>query len=418
MHNIHKSGATKRKEHHLREEQRKQEAAKLPKLDTFFQRESQYSEMEDKDDVVLLSTSTHSIVPIGNAFESNSNEQLAVAELGLAELELPDQGVRANKLGHTEKKKIQLANDIGLWEDSMISEDIRSLWLAKGSEDCRNCDKDFLNSGVIHGNEGYRRYCSKSFFTRIHPLTKEYAERMWLCYSPFKGKVYCFACKLLTRTSTSFTQGFNDWKHADGGISCHENSQQHREAMVTMCTRQTSTGRVDSHVMLQFENERQYWHKVLERAVCVITFLCERGLSLRGRDEVVGSPSNGNYLGVLEVLAKYDSFLAQHITRFVNKGRGHISYLSSTICEELISLMGGKVLNTIIQELKSAKFYSLSVDSTPYVTHSDQLTVIVRYVLPTGPEERFLKFLPMIGHTGQMIADMILTFLEENLIAQ
>ena len=87
MHNIHKSGATKRKEHHLREEQRKQEAAKLPKLDTFFQRESQYSEMEDKDDVVLLSTSTHSIVPIGNAFESNSNEQYRLNNLSIMSIE-------------------------------------------------------------------------------------------------------------------------------------------------------------------------------------------------------------------------------------------------------------------------------------------------------------------------------------------
>ena len=138
--------------------------------------------------------------------------------------------------------------------------------------------------------------------------------------------------------------------------------------------------------------------------------ICKRGLPLRGKDEVIGSPSNGNYLGVIEVLSKYDSFLAQHITMFVNKGRGHTSYLSSTICEELISLMGSKVLDTVIEELKSAKLYSVSVDSTPDVTHSDQLTFIVRYVLPTGPKERFLRFLPMIGHTGQVIAEMILSF--------
>ena len=75
--------------------------------------------------------------------------------------------------------------------------------------------------------------------------------------------------------------------------------------------------------------------------------------------------------------------------------------------------MGSKVLDTIIEELKSAKFYSVSVDSTTDVIHSDQLTFIVRYVLPTGPKERFLRFLPMIGHTGQVIAEMILSFLEK-----
>ena len=108
-------------------------------------------------------------------------------------------------------------------------------------------------------------------------------------------------------------------------------------------------------------------------------------------------------MGILEVLARYDAFLAEHIQRFSNEGKGHTSYLSSTTCEELISLMASKVLSIIIEEVKSAKFFSISVDSTTDVTHSDQLTFVVRYVLPTGPEERFLQFLPMIGHKGQEI---------------
>ena len=115
----------------------------------------------------------------------------------------------------------------------------------------------------------------------------------------------------------------------------------------------------------------------------------------------------------MEVLAKYDSFLAQHIAMFVNKGRGNPSYLSLTICEKLISLMGSKVLDKIIDELGSAKFYLVSVDSTPDVTHSDQLPFILPYVFPTEPKERFLRYLPMIGHTGQVIAEMILGFLEK-----
>ena len=162
--------------------------------------------------------------------------------------------------------------------------------------------------------------------------------------------------------------------------------------MVNMCTRETSIARVDCHIIQQFENRRLYWRKVLERAVPVIIFLCERGLPFRGKDEVIWSPSNGNFLGVMGVLAKYDSFLAQHIAMFVNTGRGNPKYLSWTNCGELISLMGIKVLDRIIAELNSAKFYSVSVDSTPDVTHSDQLTFIVRYVLPTWPKERFLRF--------------------------
>ena len=396
---MHKSGGYKEKRAPTARRTKKQEATKHIKLDTFFEQKSQLNDE--------ISNSTRLIVPLDSKSLSGSNEPDA-----LVHPQPPNTEVGENQMISTEID-IQLRNDIRLWSDN-ISEDVRNFWVSKGSKDCRKCDANFLNSAMIHGKEGYRRYCSKYFFTRVHPLTGECIELMWLCYSHSKGKLCCFTCTLLTHSNSAFAQGFNDRKHGDERISLHENSQNHREAMAIMCTRQTSTGRIDNQICLQIENERQYWSKVLERAICVIKFLGERGLAFRGRDEIVGSPSNGNYLGVMEVLVKYDVFLAQHITQCVNRGRGHTSYLSSTICEELISLIGGKVLDTIIQELNSAKFYSLSVDSTPDFTHSDQLTFTVRYVLPTGPEERFLNFLPMIGHTGKEIANMILTFLEEN----
>ena len=71
----------------------------------------------------------------------------------------------------------------------------------------------------------------------------------------------------------------------------------------------------------------------------VIKFLCVRGLAFRGHDEIVGSSHNGNYLGLIELISEYDPFLAQHLSVHANKGRGHVSYLSSTICEEISKLM-------------------------------------------------------------------------------
>ena len=45
--------------------------------------------------------------------------------------------------------------------------------------------------------------------------------------------------------------------------------------------------------------------------------------------------------------------------------------------QEFIEIMGSTVLSVIITELKEAKYFSLSVDSTPDLCHVDQLTVIV-----------------------------------------
>ena len=69
-------------------------------------------------------------------------------------------------------------------------------------------------------------------------------------------------------------------------------------------------------------------------------------------------------------------------------GKGSISYLSSTTCDQIIAIIGKDVLSTIIEEIKRAKYYSISVDSTPDTSHSDKLCCIFRYVLDSKPVER------------------------------
>ena len=70
------------------------------------------------------------------------------------------------------------------------------------------------------------------------------------------------------------------------------------------------------------------------------------------------------------------------------------------------------VIKVIIEELKGAKYYSISVESTPDIEHVDQLSFNVCYVIPIGPVERFLCFMPMKGHKGGDIADIIFTYLD------
>ena len=109
--------------------------------------------------------------------------------------------------------------------------------------------------------------------------------------------------------------------------------------------------------------------------------------------------------------------MANHIEKHANKGKGHTSYLSHHIYEEIIKIMSNKVMSTIIIELQSTKYFSISVDYTPDNKHVDQLCFTVRYVLPTGPVERFLAFIPMAGHKGTDIAEIIFSFLKEKNIS-
>ena len=57
--------------------------------------------------------------------------------------------------------------------------------------------------------------------------------------------------------------------------------------------------------MNQIEEEQKYWSALLERVIEVVKFLAEQGLAFRDSDEKTGFHNNGNYLGLLELLAKF-----------------------------------------------------------------------------------------------------------------
>ena len=96
----------------------------------------------------------------------------------------------------------------------------------------------------------------------------------------------------------------------------------------------------------------------------------------------------------------------------MNKGKGHVSCFSLTACEEFIDVIATKVLDIIIFVIKQAKYYLVCVYSTPDITNVDQLTIIFRCVIPDGPVERIVKFIPTRGHTGHQLTDLLFEFIQ------
>lgn len=139
--------------------------------------------------------------------------------------------------------------------------------------------------------------------------------------------------------------------------------------------------------------------------------LASRGLPFRGHDSKIESPHNGNFLMALELIAEFDSFLATHLSKYGNPGKGKTSYISYQTYEQFICIMAEEVLKTIIQEIKTARYFSISVDSTPDIVHTDQLSFIVRYVNEDSqPIERFLCFIEDVGHKSEQIASAVFNF--------
>lgn len=316
-----------------------------------------------------------------------------------------------------------LSLDIALWDLNRISKtQLQEYFIRKGPSCYQNLDSDFSKSIRVYeflekGKQvSQKRSCQLTFFYK-ELQNGEKVKRDWLLYSPSTGKIYCFVCKLfgstLMPTNPFNSNGFNDWKHGAQAVSFHENSQQHRASLLSFLNRSSMSGRIDSEIQKQVNEERDYWRQILTRIVSVVKFLTGRGLALRGDVEEFGCKNNGNYLGLLELISEYDPILKEHIKKYGGAGSGTTSYLSPSTCDEFIHIMGKRVLQEIIKEVKASRYYSISVDSTPDVAHIDQLTFIIRYVLFGEPTERFLKFLPISGHSAENLFDEVVNFLNE-----
>ena len=80
---------------------------------------------------------------------------------------------------------------------------------------------------------------------------------------------------MFNESDSSFTTGFNDWKHGLKSISDHENSSEHRKNLYTYIRRTKVVGRIDTELQLQLNEERNYWIEVFRRIVAV-KFLASR----------------------------------------------------------------------------------------------------------------------------------------------
>ena len=98
----------------------------------------------------------------------------------------------------------------------------------------------------------------------------------------------------------------------------------------------------------------------------------------------VGDSNNGLFLGMLELLSKHNKVLEMHLRDVKQhqqmKGRMQAHYLSWTSQNELLSACGKQVLDAVIKESKNALYYSVIVDGTPDVSHTEQITFVLRYV--------------------------------------
>lgn len=305
--------------------------------------------------------------------------------------------------------------DPGLWPEH-INDDIRQQIIATNPSNFDN---------ILKMRKIISKDCNGKIFSEFLLYTKssnnrEKYPRGWLIYSSSKKTLHCFPCLLFSENLTEsiksrsvlakrsrFSPKTIPWKKLYSRLPLHENSETHRTCYCKWKNVQQSLFGfgVDSQLQKKILSEVEKWKAILKRLLDVTLFLASRGLPFQGSSTKIGEVNNGNFLGILELLGRYDEVTRDHLAtveKFQNKGesmKGKTHYLSWMSQNEFISFCGKKVLNHILNERIKSIYYGVIVDATPDVSHQEQNVLILRYVLYINEnktfeiKERFIEFL-------------------------
>ncbi|XP_022019553.1 uncharacterized protein LOC110919590 [Helianthus annuus] len=234
------------------------------------------------------------------------------------------------------------------------------------------------------------RQFSKVMYTRILS-NRETREREWLVYSKELDKLFCFCCTLFKQGHPKGgldNEGYADWRHASQSLKAHEVSFEHLKNMhqwFEMCQRLECNETIDKEAYEQFKKERDYWKEVIFRIIALVKFLAKHGLAFREKYEKLYQKSNGNFLGLIEMLEEFDPIMKEHVQRIMSDEL-HVHYLGHNIQNELIQLLAHQIRTEIITKIKEAKYYSIILDCTPDTSHQELMSIIVRTFEVTSKE--------------------------------
>ena len=134
------------------------------------------------------------------------------------------------------------------------------------------------------------------------------------------------------------------------------------------------------------QQNRNHLKKIPE----VVLLCAKKDLALRGHREGPISSNKGNFLEILNVVAKHDLVVHKELTQ----GPRNATYTSGDIQNDMLDVMAEAIRIKITTNVKKAGIYFILADETRDCSKKEQLSIVVRYVdvESANMHEHFLAF--------------------------
>lgn len=253
----------------------------------------------------------------------------------------------------------------------------------------------------------------------------------WLCYTNMEecGAV-CKYCAIFyhnfigkgahQKPGVLVTKPFNKWKNALEIFNTHNNTEYHKNNVFfaenfisVFCNQQLDIcQKIDSARANQIVENRKKLIPVIQTII-----LCGRQeLALRGTSDsgplTLNEPvhNDGNFRALLRMRMNCGDKM---MTDCIENGTFKAMYLSPTIQNNLIDVIGKIIQDCLVNRINRAKSFSILVDETTDISRIEQMSFCIRYI-DENPEhqiilrEDFLKFVSVENTTGKNLANVIL----------
>ena len=241
-----------------------------------------------------------------------------------------------------------------------------------------------------------------------------YKEYPYLEYSISSDKAYCYVCQMFgkgcagrERSELPWITGINDWfkmkgsrgKDKAGKLETHFSSEVYAAALRDyshfvcedkhvgkLLTKAQREGLIDD------ESQSCNNQEVVKMLSDVVKVLTRNGLALCGCES---SPnhSDGNFREIVYLLSRHNPVMKSWLEKRSSR-KYQTTYMSPQSQNEFIILQGEEIRGIISDKVNQSAFFSVMADTTtPDVSHSDELSVAVRFVdsETLEPEERLVR---------------------------